>query len=364
MAGRRVGIGIIGAGNVSETYLQTLTAHPSTSVIGIADRDARRARAVAAQFGIAQFTSVAALLAEPAVELVVNITPPAAHFAVAGAALRTGKSVYNEKPLAITLDEGRQLRALARRRRLAVGGAPDSFLGPAFQAARRVLDEGGIGRPIGAAAATTRPGPEHWHPNPAFFYAPGGGPLFDIGVYYLTTLVTLLGPIRRVAAAARTTARRRPITGGPRKGETMTVRVPTHITALLEFRSGIDATFLCSFDIAASDMPHAEVYGTDGTLALPDPTYFAEPPARIRLRGEDEWRTVEERTPRLERGVGATDMAEALRDGRRPRADGSLAFHVLEAMSAILAAASSASPVPVRSRTERPEPLPSRGARR
>jgi predicted dehydrogenase len=358
VAGRRVGIGIVGAGNISDNYLRTLRAHPSTSVVGIADADASRARAVAAEFDLPAFATVAELLAAPTLELVVNITPPAAHFAVATAVLRAGKSVYNEKPLAITVDEGRQLLALARRRRLGVGGAPDSFLGPAFQAARRALDEGRIGRPIGAAAATTRPGPEHWHPNPAFFYAPGGGPLFDLGVYYLTTLVTLLGPIRRVSASARIMARRRPITGGPRKGETMTVRVPTHISAIIEFRSGLDATFLCSFDIAASDMPHIELFGTDGTLTLPDPTYFAEPPARIRLRGQKEWRTVKEQTPRHERGIGAADMAEAMRDGRQPRADGTLAFHVLEAMTAIHAAARAGSAVTVRSRADRPEPLP------
>src|SRR5918997_200576 len=318
MAGGRVGVGVVGCGNISDSYLTTLCSHPALRVVGVADVDVARAHAVGEKWGVPAADSVDALISDPDATLIVNITPPAAHYEVALAALQAGRNVYNEKPLTITTEDGRRLVNLARKRGLALGGAPDSFLGPAYQAARRALDAGEIGRPIGAAAATTRAGPEHWHPNPQFFYAPGGGPLFDLGVYYLTALVVLLGPIGRVSAAARITERRRPITGGPRQGATMTVRVPTHISAVLELRSGIDATFLCSFDIAASELPHLEVYGTAGTLSLPDPTFFAEPPARVRMAREKEWRVVPHDLPRVERGIGAADMAMAIRDGRRP----------------------------------------------
>ena len=357
VADGQVGVGIIGCGNISGSYLGTLFAHPAVEVVAVADADAKRARAVGEKWGVRAVRSVEELLADRGVTLVVNITPPAAHYAVTVAALTAGKSVYNEKPLAIRTEEARHVLALARRRGLRVGGAPDSFLRPAYQAARRALDAGEIGRPIGAAAATTRSGPEHWHPNPAFFYGPGGGPLFDLGVYYVTAIAVLLGPVRRVFATARVTARRRPITGGPRAGETMTVRVPTHISAVLELRSGMEATFLCSFDIAASEMPHLEIYGTTGTLSLPDPTVFANTPARVRMARGDRWQEVAEHTPRVERGIGAADMAEAIRDGRRPRADGLVALHVLETMNAIYASAKSRAAMTVRSQPERPEPL-------
>ena len=357
MADGQVGVGIIGCGNISGSYLGTLCAHPAVEVVAVADADAERARAVGEKWGVRAVRSVEELLAHRGVTLVVNITPPAAHYAVTLAALAAGKSVYNEKPLAIRTEEGRRVLALARRRGLRVGGAPDGFLRPAYQAARRVLDSGETGRPIGAAAATTRSGPEHWHPNPAFFYAPGGGPLFDLGVYYVTAIAALLGPVRRVFATARVTARRRPITGGPRAGETMTVRVPTHISAVLELRSGIDATFLCSFDIAASEMPHLEIYGTAGTLSLPDPTVFANAPARVRMAQGSDWQDVPEHTPRVERGIGAADMAEAIRDGRPARADGLVALHVLETMNAIYASAKSHVAMTVRSQPDRPEPL-------
>jgi predicted dehydrogenase len=281
--------------------------------------------------------------------------------------LEAGKSLYNEKPLATTREEAGALRDAAEARGLRVGGAPDTFMGAGLQTLRAAIDAGEIGRPIGALAVSVRTGPDHWHPNPDFFYQPGAGPLFDIGPYYVTALVVLLGPVRRVAALATIGRRERPILAGPRAGKTIRVETPTHVTALLDFVDGAVASLMLTFDVASSGVtdvvgsvaPRFELYGTDGTLTLDDPTGF-DGPARLFRSGRETWsdlKLVNPFTEDSDRGMGVAEMAHAMRAGRPHRASFELAYHVLDVLTAIAEAAEGDRYVDVASRCERPEPL-------
>jgi predicted dehydrogenase len=299
------------------------------------------------------------LLADPAVELVLNLTIPAAHGTVASAALGAGKSVYNEKPLALSREEGQRLLDVARERGLRVGGAPDTFLGAGLQTCRGLVDGGAIGEPVAATAFLLGHGPEGWHPDPAFYYQKGGGPLFDMAPYYLTALIALLGPIRRVTGSARASFPERTIGSQPKAGEKIPVEVATHVAAVLDFAGGAIATLVTSFDVWASNAPKLELYGSTGSLSLPDPNTFGGP---VRLRGaaDKEWRDVPltHANATNSRGLGPADMAVALRSGRPHRASGELAFHVLDVMHAIEEASASGRHVEIGSSCERPAPLP------
>ncbi|MFJ6567663.1 Gfo/Idh/MocA family protein [Streptomyces sp. NPDC091292] len=331
--GGPVGVALVGAGVISGQYLRTLAAFPDVRVIAVADLDVERARAVAGEHGVPVAGDLATVLAVPEVELVVNLTVPAAHAQVATAALRAGKHVYGEKPIAPTAGEAEKLLAEASERGLLVGNAPDTFLGAGLQSALRALRAGHIGEPVAATTVVQSLGPESWHPDPAFFYQPGAGPLFDLGPYYLTSLVALFGGVSRVAATAATARARRVVGSGPRAGEEFPVDVPTHVSALLTFDSGVRATSTFSFDSAHRRIQF-EVVGTEGTLAVPDPNTF-DGPLRLRANGSEEWRDlpVDGRTDG--RGLGVLDLARAVRGGSAPRASGSLALHVLHTMAAI-----------------------------
>ena len=277
------------------------------------------------------------LLADPEIQIVVNLTRPDAHAEIALAALQAGKSVYNEKPLAVSREEAQRLLQAAQDKGLRVGCAPDTFLGAGLQTCRKLIDEGAIGEPVSAAAFFLNHGPEAWHPNPAFFYQPGGGPLFDVGPYYLTALVTLLGPVVRVAGAARISFPERTVGSGPNRGSKIPVRTPTHIAGLLEFASGALGTLFTSFDVWKSSLPPIEIYGSEGTLSAPDPNTFGGPVRLWRTRTEA-WEEIPLLPGYAEntRSLGVADMAQAIQAGRPHRASGQLGYHVLDLMHAIL----------------------------
>jgi len=353
-----VKIGVVGCGKISDVYLANLSRLPALQVVACADLIIERARAKAECYGVPRVLTVEALLSDPEIDLVLNLTVPAAHAEIALAAVEAGKSVYNEKPLTIELADAKRLLDEARRRGVRVGCAPDTFLGAGLQACRELIDQGIVGEPVAATAFMLCHGHEHWHPDPAFYYAPGGGPLFDMGPYYLTALVSLLGPIRRVTGAARASFATRTVTSAPRRGETIPVHVPTHVSAVLEFASGPIVTLVTSFDVWAHEA-RIEIYGSEGTLSVPDPNTFGGP-VRWRRRPEENWADMPLRSGFSEnwRGLGVAELAAAARAGRPHRASGDLAFHVLEAMHGIHAAAAEGQHITLESTVERPEPLP------
>jgi predicted dehydrogenase len=350
----RVGVGVVGAGNISTQYLTNLTSFPDLDVRFVADADTERARAQARAFGVPGCGSFAALLADDGVELVVNLTPPATHAEVVLAALDAGRHAWTEKPLSITREDGAAILDRARAAGLLVGCAPDTFLGPAIQAARRLVDGGGIGRPLGALSVFQNPGPERWHPNPAFLFAVGAGPVFDLGPYYLTALVQLLGPVARVTANATRSRAERRVHRGPIAGSTVPVETPTHVQALLEFSSGASAVAIFSFD-SGLERTQLEVTGSDGVLEVPDPNEFVGDLRIHRLDGTVEVVAVPKTSPT--RGIGALDLARAIREGRRPRASGELGFHVLDVMASILESAERNAPIAIASSVEPAPPL-------
>ena len=351
-----VGIGIIGAGVISETYLRNLTSFADTKVVAIGDLWPEIARAKASEHGLAAAGDVDVVLGHPDVEIVVNLTIPAAHAEIAERALAAGRHVWNEKPLALDRVGGRAVLDAAAAAGLRVGCAPDTFLGPGLQAARRQVVGGAIGEPLSALALLQSPGPDAWHPNPAFLFQTGGGPLFDIGPYYLTALIPLLGPVSSVAAVASTAHRSRTIGSGPHAGEAFEVTVPSHVGTLVRFAAGSSAQTIFSFDSA---LPRIllEVTGRDATMILPDPNDF-DGDVQIRRRGATETATVERTTARSTRGIGVLEMARAIRENRPHRAHGALAYHVLDVMVAITESAASGEFVPVESTVAAAEPLP------
>jgi predicted dehydrogenase len=351
-----VGIGVIGAGVISDTYIRNLASFPDTRVVAIGDIRPDVARRKAAEHGIAQAGDVDAVFDHPEVEIVVNLTIPAAHADVAERALAAGKHVWNEKPLALDRAGGRAILAAAAAAGLRVGCAPDTFLGTGLQTVRRLIDDGAIGEPLTALALLQSPGPDAWHPNPAFLFQVGGGPLFDLGPYYLTALVQTLGPIAAVAAVASTAHPQRTIGSGPNAGTVFDVTVPSHVGALVRFAGGQSAQAVFSFDSA---LPRIllEVTGRDATMILPDPNEF-DGPVEIRRRGSNATETVVTTEARSTRGTGVLDLARAIRDDRPHRADGALAYHVLDAMVAIGESVETRAFVTVDSTVERAEPLP------
>lgn len=350
---------IIGCGVISSIYIQNCQQTPIIDLVACADLDHQRAEAQAARFNIPQALTVADVLADPEIELIINLTVPAAHGTVGLAAVRSGKSVYNEKPLTIDRNDGQLLLQEARERGLLVGCAPDTFLGAGLQTCRKLLDDGVIGAPVAATAFMMGHGPESWHPDPEFFYHVGAGPMFDVGPYYVTALIALLGPVQRVTASARISFPERTITSEPKYGTTITVTTPTHIASVLDFAGGPIATLVTSFDVWGANVPRIEIYGTEGTLSVPDPNTFGGP-VRVQHGREKEWHEVQLTHGYTEnsRGMGVADLAAALRTGRPHRANGDLAYHVLDVMHATLEASDSERHVRITSSCERPAPLP------
>ncbi|WP_201761368.1 MULTISPECIES: Gfo/Idh/MocA family protein [unclassified Nonomuraea] len=356
MSNGPVGVALVGAGVISGQYLRNLTSFPDVRVLAVADLDADRAATVAREHGVPVSGDLSTALALPEVEIVVNLTVPSAHAAVALESLRAGKHVYGEKPFAMDMDEGAKVVAEAANRGLRLGCAPDTFLGAGLQSALHALRSGLIGTPVAVAAATQSLGPESWHPNPEFFYQPGGGPLFDLGPYYLTALVSLLGPVERVAAGTRKARGQRVVGSGPKEGAIFPVDVPTHVNALLDFPGAATATATFSFD-SPVNRRMIEVIGTEGALSLPDPNTFEGPLLARGLRDTD-WRELPVSGTTVSRGIGVLDLARSLRAGTPHRASGELAYHVLELMSAIAQSGEASEFRPVTSTATAPEPLP------
>src|SRR5262245_20905885 len=355
----KIKVGVVGCGVISSAYLRIIPTFEALEVVACADVLEERARARAAEFNVPKACGVAELLADPAVDLVLNLTIPQAHAEVAIAALEAGKHVYNEKPLAVSREEGRRMVDLARTRGLLLGGAPDTFMGAGIQTARKLLDDGAIGAPIAATAFMTNHGHESWHPDPAFYYQPGGGPMFDMGPYYVTALVALLGPVRRVTGSARISFAERTITSQPKAGTSIAVQVPTHIAGVLDFECGAVATIITSFDVWAANLPRIEIYGAEGTLSVPDPNTFGGP-VRIYRAVERAWRDVPltHSYAANSRGLGVADMAYALRSGRAHRANGDLAYHILDIMHAFHDASAQGQHVVLGSACAQPAALP------
>lgn len=350
-----MGVGVIGAGVISDTYLTNLTSFPDLRVLFVADLDTARAAAQAAKFGVPSSGTVAELLASPDIELVVNLTVPSAHVDVGLAALESGKHVWAEKPLAMDRQTGRKLLDRARERGLRVASAPDTVLGAGLQTARRAVDAGTIGTPLSALALFQVPGPEIWHPSPEFLYQPGAGPLLDMGPYYLTTLIQLFGPIRRVTGSGARAQDRRVIASGPKAGTEFPVDVLTNVTALLEFERGGSAQVVFSFDSKLVRRGQLEVTGSAGTAVLPDPNKFV---GSTLLHLGDEPEELAAQGHSAERGTGALELARSIRAGVPERASGELAYHVLDALLAVEESIAAGHSVEVASTVEVPPALP------
>ena len=354
-----VKIGIIGTGAISGAYLSQCPKFEMLEVAACADLFMERAEAKAAEFNVAKACTVDDLLADKEIEIVVNLTIPNAHHSVAMAAVKAGKSVWNEKPLTITRAEGRELLATAKANGVLVGCAPDTFLGAGHQTCRKLIDDGWIGAPIAATAFMMCHGHESWHPDPEFYYKAGGGPMFDMGPYYLTALVNMLGPVQTIAGSTRVTFPERTITSQPKHGTKITVDVPTHVVGVLNFAGGAVGTIVTSFDVWAAEHPPIEIYGTHGTLSVPDPN---GPGGKIKLfrPGMEGWQEIPHAYPygSTSRSIGVADMAYAIRTGRPHRASGDLAFHVLDIMHGVHDAANAGKVIELESTVERPAVLP------
>lgn len=329
-----VGVGVIGAGVIAGTYLENMTAMPDLVVHAVGDLVPEAAKARAEEYGIPAHGGVDVVLGHPDVEVVVDLTIPVAHAEVALAAIAAGKHVYNEKPLSLDLASAGQVLDAAREAGVRVACAPDTFLGAGLQTALRMVRRGDIGTPLTALTLMQSPGPESWHPNPAFLFQEGAGPLFDIGPYYLTTLVQAFGPAARVAAAASKARPTRTIGSGPKAGEEFDVTVPTHHGAITVFESGASAQSIFSFDSPLPRGGFVEVTGTEATLAFPDPNQF-DGTIKIRTRAGDDWEVAAETTAQSTRGTGVLDLARAIRSGTPHRASGEQALHVLDLMVSI-----------------------------
>jgi predicted dehydrogenase len=351
-------VGVVGLGVISGAYLGTLVDHPAVRITAVADLDASRAAAAAAEVPGARVLDAERLLDSPDVDTVLNLTVPAAHAEISLAALGRGKSIYTEKPLAITFADARSIVETAAGVGARVGCAPDTVLGTGTQTARAAIEAGLIGRPLAASAVMVYSGPERWHPNPDFYYAAGGGPLLDMGPYYVAALVHLLGPVRSAIGAASRLRGERVIGSGARAGQRIPVEVDSHVSGILEHASGVLSTITTSFDGVQTTAAPIEVHGDTGTLAVPDPNTFSGP-VRLFELGGTEWRTLEPTAGYAggTRGIGLLDSITA--DAQRPpRANGDLALHVLDVLMALLRSTAEGCRVELTTTVQRSSPVP------
>jgi len=331
-------IGVVGIGKISGIYLDNLTGMfgKRVKLTAVTDIIFERAEKASADYGVKAYKSVETMLKNSDVDIVLNLTQPQNHFEVALISVNAGKHVYDEKPLCAKREEAEQLLKAAAEKRVRVGGAPDTFLGAGIQTCRKLIDDGWIGSPVAATAFMMNHGHEHWHPAPEFYYKAGGGPMFDMGPYYLTALVNLLGPVSRVCGSAKMGNLKRTITSEPLKGKVIDVEVPTHIAGVLDFACGAVGTVITSFDVYSHTLPWIEIYGTEGSLRVPDPNTFGGPVFVKRFR-ENEWSQIPliKGYPENSRGLGITEMAEAIEENRPHRASAELCSHVLDIMHGI-----------------------------
>ncbi len=356
-----VRVGVVGCGAISAAYFRMAAGFPILRMDACADLDPEKARARAEEFGVPRVLSVEALLADPDIDIVLNLTVPRVHAPIALAALEAGKHTFHEKPFGVTRAEGQAILRAAAERGLRVGCAPDTFMGAGIQTARKAVDDGLIGRPVAFTAFMMGRGHESWHPSPEFYYEPGGGPMFDMGPYYLTALLNLLGPVRKVSGMASIAIPERTITSEPKRGKKITVETPDHIAGTLEFAGGAVGTLVTSFAV-----PHPvydrqfpiTLYGTEGALKVPDPNTF-DGEVQVRRLDDAEWRTLPHAFVKgYGRAVGLADMAHALRSGRPHRAGAEQAYTVLDLMQGFLDSAAQDRSVAPELPYERPAPMP------
>ena len=365
----KLGVGIIGCGNISTAYLRLAPLFKALEMRAVADINLAAAKARAEEFGV-EALEVDELFAAPDIDVIVNLTIPDAHYAVTSAILEAGKHAYSEKPLVLSLDEAENLRALADAKGLRVGSAPDTFLGGSHQLARARIDEGLVGDIVAGTCHVMSHGMEHWHPNPDFFFLPGAGPVLDVGPYYVTNLIQLIGPVRKVAAlTSSATPTRTILTEGPRKGEEIAVGTPTNIHALLEFENGATITLSASWDVWAHRHSSMELYGTEGSLFLPDPNFFGGTVGHAgrdgRIEPLPEWdhpfgkvNQDQETGGRANyRTAGLADMAQAIVEGRPHRCSLELAIHTVDVMTSILKSGETGNFVETTTTCERPAAL-------
>ncbi len=358
-----VKVGIIGCGNISTTYMRMGQFFRDYKVVACADINMDVAKSQAEKFDL-RALSIDALLADPEIEIVVNLTIPNAHFEVSKRVLEAGKHVYSEKPFVLTAEEGAALAEIATAKDLRIGSAPDTFMGGSHQKAREMIDAGEIGEVTSGTIHVMSGGMEHWHPNPDFFFEPGAGPVLDLGPYYITNLVQLIGPVKRVMAMTSIPKTERTIACGPRNGEKIPVTTPTTIHALLEFESGAVISYGTSWDVKSHEHNNMELYGETGTLYVPDPNFFG---GQLRLvkSADDEalistghpFATPNDGDNANYRGAGLADMAAAIREGRPHRCNNALAGHVVEVMGAILKSGEIGGAVNMETTCERPAPF-------
>ena len=352
-------IGLIGCGNISQAYFGTNAQFSFFDIVACADLNIDAARTKAQQWNVPKACSVDELLADSEIEFVINLTIPAAHGPVMLRCIEAGKSVYTEKPFTVTREEAQKIMSAAAQRGLRVGSAPDTFLGGAHQTVRGIIDGGEIGEIIAGTAFMAGHGHESWHPSPAFYYQKGGGPMFDMGPYYLTDLVQLVGPVARVAGAVRTPFKSREITSEPLRGTLMNVEIPTTVAGTLEFQNGAVVSMITSFDVWGHDLPHLQLYGTKGSISVGDPNQFGGTP-KIRRAGESDWTDIPLTHGYTEnaRGIGMADMVLAMQQNRDHRCNERLAYHVLDTMHAFHDSSEQGRFIEMESTCERPAMLP------
>ena len=366
-------IGIIGCGNISSTYLRLAPLFKGLNVVACADINTDAAESQAKEYGC-NALSIDAMLADTDIDLIINLTIPAAHVDVSTRILQAGKHVYSEKPYVLSLQEGQALHELAQKNGKRIGSAPDTFLGGAHQQARLIIDSGELGKVTGGTCFFMNRGMENWHPNPDFFYQPGGGPMLDMGPYYVSNLVQLLGPVKRLMSMSSTPSLTRTITSEPRAGETLTVGTPTSVSTLLDFHSGAQITLCMSWDVQRHEHNLIELYGTDATMFVPDPNFFG---GELMVATHDSERIVisdhafaepndEKDDGELRanyRGAGLADMVAAIDQDRPHRCNDKLALHVVDIMTSALRSGELGQAVELQTTCERPEALDSDAAR-
>lgn len=361
-------VGIIGCGNISDAYLTLASYFGGYKVVACADIIQSNADAKASEYGCKSM-SVEALLADDSIALVVNLTVPASHYEISRACLMAGKHVYSEKPYVLTLEQGVEIRDIANKNKLRIGSAPDTFLGGSHQRARELIDADEIGTVVGGSCYFQTHGMEDWHPNPDFFYQTGGGPVLDMGPYYISNLVQLLGPVKQVVGMSCRPFDQRTISSEPRAGETLNVEVETTVNGILKFEQGAQITFNSSWDVWASENNLIELHGTKKSMFVPDPNHFG---GEVRVSDGEQSSSFEPfstvSAPNFEnahdelvanyRGIGLADMVQAIADDRVHRCNGDLALHVIDTLNSILISAESGRFVEITTSCERPAALP------
>jgi predicted dehydrogenase len=373
-------IGLVGCGNISDTYLQNTKRWPVMEIVACADKIVERAQEKSKKYNIEKACSVKEIIEDRNIDLVLNLTTPQSHAEICLGALKAGKHAYTEKPLAINLDDGKELVDLSKSKNLYLGSAPDTFLGGRLQTARKLIDDGWIGEPISAVAFCAFHGHEFWHPDPDYFYKEGSGPMLEMGVYYITALISLLGPVKRVVGNAKRYFDKRKITSKPRDGEIIDVDIDTNVIGLMEFRNNAVATVMMSFDVWDPTLPRIEIYGKEGTIYMNDDDPYGGPnifggKVCIRRGKDSDWLDYPSKMPRKEqmsplddipilyeynensRGVGLADIVYAIQSGRKNRASGEMAYHVLETMLSFIKSSKEGKYFEIESTCERPMPL-------